>query len=167
MSGFHKQHIAGFTLVEVLVSVVILAIGLLGLAGMQTLSLKNNQDAFLYTQATALAYEMGDRIKVNPVPWQSSSLPTPASTCPNTSCNSKTNLCTPAQMASFDYCGWKAKAFSLLGSSNTTAIIEWQRNTGSCPGNTGTVCIQMSWVTGNQTSSSSNNKGSFQLEVRP
>ena len=55
----------GFTLIEVLISMVILAIGLLGLAAMQTISLRDNQDAHYYQQATLLAYEMQDRIRAN------------------------------------------------------------------------------------------------------
>ena len=48
----------GFTLIEVLVSMVILAVGLLGLAAMQAISLRDNQDVYYYQQATLLAYEM-------------------------------------------------------------------------------------------------------------
>jgi type IV pilus assembly protein PilV len=45
----------GFTLVEVLVAVVILGLGLLGLAGLQAASLRNNHSAYLRSQATLLA----------------------------------------------------------------------------------------------------------------
>ncbi|MES9875388.1 MAG: type IV pilus modification protein PilV [Candidatus Sedimenticola sp. PURPLELP] len=55
----------GFTLIEVLVSVVILAIGLLGLAGMQAAGLKLNHDSFLRSKATLAAYDMADRIRAN------------------------------------------------------------------------------------------------------
>lgn len=55
----------GITLVEVLVSVLILAIGLLGLAGLQTQSLNFNHSAYLRSQATVLAYDMIDRMRAN------------------------------------------------------------------------------------------------------
>jgi type IV pilus assembly protein PilV len=55
----------GFTLVEVLIAVVILAIGLLGLAGLQTSAMKFNHSAYLRTQATNLAYDMADRMRAN------------------------------------------------------------------------------------------------------
>ncbi len=55
----------GFTLLEVLVAVLILAIGLLGLAGLQAASLRYNQDAHLRSQATLLAYDMSDRMRTN------------------------------------------------------------------------------------------------------
>ncbi len=53
----------GATLIEVLVSVVVLAIGLLGMAGMQTQSLKGNHSAHLRSQATLLAADVADRIR--------------------------------------------------------------------------------------------------------
>lgn len=44
---------------------VVLAIGLLGLAGLQTVSLRNNQSAYFRSQATQLAYDMADKIRAN------------------------------------------------------------------------------------------------------
>lgn len=55
----------GFTLIEVLIAMVILAFGLLGLAGLQAASLNNNQSAYNRSQATQLAYDMADRIRAN------------------------------------------------------------------------------------------------------
>ncbi len=55
----------GFTLIEVLISTVILAVGLLGLAGIQSIGLKNNLSAYQRSQATQLAYDMADRMRAN------------------------------------------------------------------------------------------------------
>jgi len=55
----------GFSLLEVLISLVILAIGLLGLAGLQAAGLKNNFSAYHRTQATQLAYDMADKMRSN------------------------------------------------------------------------------------------------------
>lgn len=55
----------GFTLVEVLVALVILSIGLLGLAGLQTLSLSGSTDSSLRSQATLYVYDMIDRMRAN------------------------------------------------------------------------------------------------------
>jgi len=56
---------SGFTLVEVLVSTVILSLGLLGLAGMQTTSMRYNQDAYLRSQAVTVANDIIDRMRTN------------------------------------------------------------------------------------------------------
>lgn len=55
----------GVTLVEILVALLVLSIGLLGLAGLQTTSLKFNTSAYYRTQATALAYDLADRMRAN------------------------------------------------------------------------------------------------------
>jgi len=58
-----RQH--GFTLLEVLIAVVVLSIGLLGLAGLQASGLAQNNTAYQRTQATLLAYDMLDRMRAN------------------------------------------------------------------------------------------------------
>ena len=55
----------GVSLIEVLVAVIILAFGLLGLAGLQSVSLRNNNSAMMRTQATYLAQDIIDRMRVN------------------------------------------------------------------------------------------------------
>jgi type IV pilus assembly protein PilV len=55
----------GFTLMEVLVAIVILSIGLLGVAGLQFNSLRGNQAALQSSIAAALAAEGADRLRSN------------------------------------------------------------------------------------------------------
>jgi type IV pilus assembly protein PilV len=59
--------VAGVTLIEVLIAVLILSVGLIGLAGLQTAGLRNNSSAYHRTQATALANDMMDSIRGNRV----------------------------------------------------------------------------------------------------
>jgi len=56
----------GFTLVEVLVTVIIMSIGLLGVAGLQLASMRSNHSAYLRTQATLAAYDLVDRMRADP-----------------------------------------------------------------------------------------------------
>jgi type IV pilus assembly protein PilV len=55
----------GIGLVEVLVAAFIIAIGLLGVAGLQTRSLQMNQSAHFRSQATYYAYEIVESMRVN------------------------------------------------------------------------------------------------------
>ncbi len=55
----------GFTLLEVLITVVILALGLLGVAGLQITSLRDNLRAEHQGKAAQLAYDMADRMRSN------------------------------------------------------------------------------------------------------
>ncbi|WP_439850520.1 type IV pilus modification protein PilV [Pseudomonas syringae] len=59
----HRQ--AGMTLIEVLVSVLILAIGLLGAAAIQLNALKYTDSSTMSSQASFIAYDMMDRIRAN------------------------------------------------------------------------------------------------------
>lgn len=55
----------GLSLIEVLIAVLVLSIGLLGLAALQTFSVQASQNAYYRTQATNLAYEVADFARVN------------------------------------------------------------------------------------------------------
>jgi type IV pilus assembly protein PilV len=57
--------VRGFGLIEVLVAVLILSIGLLGLASLQTNGMRFNHTSYLRTQATVLAYDIVDAMRAN------------------------------------------------------------------------------------------------------
>lgn len=59
------DHDGGFTLIEVLVALVVLSIGLLGVAGMQLVGLRGNLSAASRTQASYLADDILDRMRAN------------------------------------------------------------------------------------------------------
>jgi type IV pilus assembly protein PilV len=56
---------SGFTFIEALVALVVLSIGLLGVAALQLTSLRSNHSASLRSQATLLASDMVDRMRAN------------------------------------------------------------------------------------------------------
>jgi len=56
---------AGVTLLEMMVALLVLSIGLLGVATLQSRGQQFNQVAYLRTQATFLAYDLMERIKIN------------------------------------------------------------------------------------------------------
>jgi type IV pilus assembly protein PilV len=55
----------GFSMIEVLIALIILAVGLLGFALLQTMSLRFAQSANYRTQATNLAYDLLDQMRAN------------------------------------------------------------------------------------------------------
>ena len=59
----HQQ--AGVGLIEVMVAVVVLSFGMLGLAAMQALALRNSQSALERSQAVVHAYAMFDAMRAN------------------------------------------------------------------------------------------------------
>lgn len=60
-----RGHQQGMSLIEVLIAALILAIGLLGIAAMQAMTLRNSQSAFDRTQAVVLSYSMFDAMRAN------------------------------------------------------------------------------------------------------
>jgi type IV pilus assembly protein PilV len=56
----------GFTLLEILIAMVVLSIGMLGVAALQGIGMRSNHGAYLTSQASLLAYDMADRIRANP-----------------------------------------------------------------------------------------------------
>lgn len=116
-------------MIEVLVTMVILAIGLLGVAGLQIASVRNTQVAAQRSIATQQAYDIAERMRANmgpfvngvPVPGEGTAggaydnlgpnIPAALGCAPN---------CTPAQQAVEDHRAWNlANQRVLTGGSGT------------------------------------------------
>lgn len=65
MSHFQVCRQRGATLIEVLIAIVVLSIGLLGLAGLQVTSVQSNHSAYQRSQASLLANDLADRMRAN------------------------------------------------------------------------------------------------------
>jgi type IV pilus assembly protein PilV len=61
-----RKRVIGFTLLEVLVAMVLLSIGLLGVARLQMFGLQNTGNAYFRTQASGLLTELIERVRANP-----------------------------------------------------------------------------------------------------
>ena len=61
--SFSSSHARGFTLLEALVSVLVLTVGLLGAAGLHFASLRNTAESSQRTQATLLAIDLTERLR--------------------------------------------------------------------------------------------------------
>ena len=102
----------GFTLIEVLVAMLILAAGLLGLAGLQASGLQQNQNATFRSQATALAYDLADRIRANSGQIGTYLAPVAAL---NGNCLTVAGNCSAQQMANHDMAEWNAALLGMPG----------------------------------------------------
>jgi len=119
---------AGFTLVEVMVALLVLSIGLLGLAFLQGTGHSFNTDAYARTQATMLAYDIVDRMRANDKGFEDDNLPykvdtqtaavnrrTAYDTCYAAStCACDTSTCGPLALAVYDIGQWYALQETLL-----------------------------------------------------
>jgi type IV pilus assembly protein PilV len=136
----------GFSLIEVLVAVLVLAIGLLGVAALQINATRANQSAELRSQASMLAYFMLDAMRANRDAALAGSYNLTSMTCTLPSaCTLPSDPfdCTLSSgtLAQKDQCCWlgKAKETKRLGPSacgkiecdntgNCTVTLQWDDN---------------------------------------
>jgi type IV pilus assembly protein PilV len=60
-----RKHNQGFTMMEILVTIVIVSFGLLGFAAMLTNAVQSNRMAFMRSEATVLAYGIIESMRAN------------------------------------------------------------------------------------------------------
>lgn len=122
------QHQRGATLIEVMVSALIVAFGVLAMIALQANSIKFSKTSEYRSVATLLANDLADRMKLNPDQVVAGSYNSAASetysasgTAPGLgSCTTTTTnvQCTPAQLAARDLGEWqRALWFGLPGGS--------------------------------------------------
>lgn len=124
----------GVSLLELLVSIVILSVGLLGLAGLQTRALAYGQSALFRSQATALTDDILDRMRVDRAHAKAKLWDTALST-PSASI-------TGSALYETDLKDWKEQVETLLPSGKAqiavvddtcTVILEWDDSRGREP----------------------------------
>jgi len=100
-----KKSSSGFTLIEIMVSLLVLSIGLLGMVALQNVALRHNQSAYYESQAAFLANDMLDRIRAN----QNTGAYGIAlgSNIPAFGTNCEAALCAPGAMAQWDLNQWR------------------------------------------------------------
>jgi len=116
------QH-RGFSLIEVLVALLVLSIGLLGLAALQTTSLQYNTGSYFRTQATFLAYDIIDRMRANTdavVDNDNNGYDQPTTTKVIPPVNCDTTGCTSAELALYDVKKWYDRTVAALPDAATT-----------------------------------------------
>jgi len=108
-----STRLRGFTLVEALVALVVLSIGMLGIAALYVESLKAGRSAIYRTQAVNLAADMADRIRVNPATDGTVAGAYTGAGADN-ACTGGFTDCTPADMAAHDVFLWRQVIQNLL-----------------------------------------------------
>jgi type IV pilus assembly protein PilV len=115
---FGTSNASGFTLIEVMIAVLVLSVGLLGLAAMQAFGLRNNQEAYMRSQATILAGDIMERMRANiqGVNAGHYNLGTPSAVA---ACLTTTG-CTAQQLAQQDMFEWRTSMFNALPTPTPT-----------------------------------------------
>lgn len=157
----------GVTLIESLVALVVLSIGMLGIAALYVESLRAGRSALRRTQAVALASDMADRIRANPTAGAAYSKAATTKGTLNPKCNpGGSGGCTPAEMAANDIAIWHALVddeddspgagqIGLPGGAATITV---------AGANPSTYTIQIQWTESGQVEN--NRAQTFALEVQ-
>lgn len=117
-----KPHQRGFSLIEMLVALLVLSIGLLGVAALQTKGQQFNHRAYLRTQATFLSQDLMERMRNNRTialdgtSYALAAAPTAADK------NCATAVCTPTELAEFDLEQWYALVQSSLPEGEASVV---------------------------------------------
>ena len=110
-------------MIEVLVSLLVLSIGLLGLASLQTLGIRYAYNSYQGTQATLLAYDIIDLMRANKVALSAGEFSNVATTdMYTTATDCFASACSPQQLAQHDLRQWKTSIQLNLGPDATGAI---------------------------------------------
>lgn len=118
-------------MMELLVAVLVMGIGVLSATGLQMISLQNNRDALLRAEALQLAYDVMDRIRVNPglgvpgIDYDGVAL----ADAPGAPADCIANNCSAAQIVDFDLALWKCA----LGGHNDESVCSDLRDDGFLP----------------------------------
>ncbi len=154
--NLNKQ--SGVSLIEILVTTLILGIGLLGVAALQVSSISGNQEGFYTSQATSIAEDFASRIRTSKISSMVYYRPAAATyttyvasyadansfACAGTApkqCNDASNACSSAELKENDK--WeicqvaqdtlpdgKVKVGRLASSNRLSVVVDWASTTG-------------------------------------
>ncbi|MBS0613563.1 MAG: type IV pilus modification protein PilV [Proteobacteria bacterium] len=153
MAALERRAVRGFTLVEVMVALLVTAVGLLGIASMQALAMSSTGVASQRSLAAIQAASLASAMHANRAYWGGTGLPSGSFTLTQTGgavsisdatlaaagdCSNGT-YCTPTALAAYDVQRWGLALADVL--PNTTATI-------TCPvlAQTRSCTIQIQWT---------------------
>lgn len=177
--GLRRHHQRGFTMVEALVTVLIFAVGMLGVIGLQTIALASSGMSNQRNQATVLALDMADRMRGNLAAVNGgagtgydAAVPAPnACRAVYAAAIAAPAVCTSDQLAADDLFDWRSEIQQALPSGAGAVCIDSTPNDGApgapaCDGAGNAFAIKVWW-----TQRASQNVNAtvmrFALTVRP
>ena len=126
----------GFSMIEVLISLLVLALGLLGFALLQTMNLRYTQSANYRTQATNLAYDLLDQMRANRLSAAQYVGATFAlGSVTGTACSRPTGTAIPITGTGSVIARWQCQVVEALGEQSSATVTY----------NAGTAVVLISW----------------------
>lgn len=119
-----RTRTSGFTLIEVMVSLVVLSVGLLGIGKLVLFSARANDSAYLRGQATELAYEILDNMRANRQIAVTQGYDSTLANVPANPGSCIATACTTAVMGAYDLYTWKTRLAAALPSGKGSVLTQ-------------------------------------------
>jgi type IV pilus assembly protein PilV len=152
----------GFSLIEVLVTLLITTLALFGTAGLQAYSLRVNQLGKFRGQAVFLVNDLAERMEANFTMAEQYDIAT-TSTVPTLGTDCSSANCNATALASYDLAQWQNAVATALPQStwsvvsaplisaspliSTTFTLSWQERATAAPNTTSTATVTATYVT--------------------
>ncbi|MEX1032056.1 MAG: type IV pilus modification protein PilV [Cellvibrionaceae bacterium] len=153
------KKIQGFSMIEVLITIFIMAVGLLGLAALQMVSVKNVNNTQYRTLATIYAYDMAERIRSNRegrAGYNNIEGDEGAVTCNPTPCSA-------AEMAARDAYEWNEMISDTVNTDDLPSGLP--NGVGTVVGDGVTYAITVSWDEQDKAGADGSEAQSFTLNI--
>lgn len=133
----------GFSMIEILITLVIIATALLGTAGLQLYAMKVGKNSEFRTQAVFLASDLAERMEANKPAAITGAYAASSVTAASAVSDCATNACNADSLAQYDLSQWETAVVSLLpgASWNVTPTL-----TNTPPSVSANYEIQISWT---------------------
>ena len=143
MTAPPRRRQRGITLIESLIAIVVAALGILGIVGVQMRTLTDTQTSVRRAQAVRLIEDLGERLRVAPNALADiNAYPSGFANMPTvTSCASN---CTPAQLAAYNLSNWKNAVATTLPRGQANIFFAPGEGTGAQP-NRRQLGVMISW----------------------
>jgi type IV pilus assembly protein PilV len=116
MSAYGRN--SGFSLVEVLIALIIMSVGMLGIAGLYVHSMQAGRTSLFRHNAVTIAGDVADRIRANP----RAGVAYAAAVGADNNCINGGIDCTPAEMAAQDILLWTQQAADTLPTGSVSVV---------------------------------------------
>ena len=139
----HLTRERGFSLLEVLIALLVMSVGMLGIAGLQTISLRFNHQSYERTQATVLMSEMYEKIIANPDAARAgifNAIAYGTTSAGYASYGGCPSACSTTELATYDINRWK------LSIEDPRKLDQGQGAISVVPANPGTYDITIMWM---------------------
>ncbi len=131
-----RRQAQGFTLIEVLVALLIAAIGLLGMAALHLSGLRSVETAYQRSLATLAANDLLERMRANADAVRAGNYASDYGAAATASTDCEATSCSGAQMAAFDLARWKASLGALpagdgkveMSGTRVTVTVRWDHS---------------------------------------